>query len=351
MKVTAMIAAQSIVLASRPDGQPTAGNFRLETIQLPDPSAGQILVRVIWLSLDPYMRGRMDAAKSYAAPVDIDGIMEGGAVAEVISSRNPAFSTGQIVVGQFGWTSHAISDGAGVMVVDPAIAPISTALGVLGMPGITAWVGLNDILKAKAGETMVISAATGAVGGLAGQLAKARGCRVIGVAGGAEKCDFAVRELGLDACLDHRAHDAKSLAGALKQAAPDGVDGYFDNVGGKTLAAALTRMNTHGRIAVCGAISWYSGQGLDTAQPLPAVWRNILTRRLRVQGFIIFDHFHRFPEFIKDVAPMVSAGQIVFRESIAEGLENAPAAFMSMLKGGNFGKQLVRVGADPSHSK
>jgi len=234
-----------------------------------------------------------------------------------------------------------------VRIIDPDVAPISTALGVLGMPGITAWVGLNDIMEAKAGETVVISAATGAVGGLAGQLAKAKGCRVIGVAGGPEKCDFAVTELGYDACLDHKAHDAKALSEALKDAAPDGVDGYFENVGGKTLEAVLARMNVGGRIAVCGMIAWYSGQGVTEAQPLPAVWRNILTRRLTAKGFIIFDHFDRFPAFIEEVAPMVSDGRIVFKESVAEGLEAAPDSFLAMLKGGNFGKQLVRVGADP----
>jgi NADPH-dependent curcumin reductase CurA len=338
---------RSIVLASRPQGQPSTDNFRLEKDSVASPDDGQFLVRVIWLSLDPYMRGRMDDAKSYAKPVDVGAIMEGGCVGEVMESHHPDFPKGCIVTGPFGWTSHAISDGGGVRIIDPDVAPISTALGVLGMPGITAWVGLNDIMEAKAGETVVISAATGAVGGLAGQLAKAKGCRVIGVAGGPEKCDFAVTELGYDACLDHKAHDAKALSEALKDAAPDGVDGYFENVGGKTLEAVLARMNVGGRIAVCGMIAWYSGQGVTEAQPLPAVWRNILTRRLTAKGFIIFDHFDRFPAFIEEVAPMVSDGRIVFKESVAEGLEAAPDSFLAMLKGGNFGKQLVRVGADP----
>jgi NADPH-dependent curcumin reductase CurA len=338
---------RSIVLASRPQGQPSTDNFRLEKDSVASPDDGQFLVRVIWLSLDPYMRGRMDDAKSYAKPVDVGAIMEGGCVGEVMESHHPDFPKGCIVTGPFGWTSHAISDGGGVRIIDPDVAPISTALGVLGMPGITAWVGLNDIMEAKAGETVVISAATGAVGGLAGQLAKAKGCRVIGVAGGPEKCDFAVTELGYDACLDHKAHDAKALSEALKDTAPDGVDGYFENVGGKTLEAVLARMNVGGRIAVCGMIAWYSGQGVTEAQPLPAVWRNILTRRLTAKGFIIFDHFDRFPAFIEEVAPMVSDGRIVFKESVAEGLEAAPDSFLAMLKGGNFGKQLVRVGADP----
>ncbi len=342
-----MTTARAITLASRPQGQPVPENFDLTDIDLPAPTTGQFLVQNTWLSLDPYMRGRMDDAKSYAAPVEIGGVMEGGAVGKVIASENSQFPLGTIVTGQFGWATHALSDGVGVRQVDPSVAPISTALGVLGMPGITAYVGVNDILQAKAGETVVVSAATGAVGSLAAQLAKARGCHVIGVAGGADKCAFAVEELGLDACLDHRAHDVKSLAAALKQAAPDGVDCYFENVGGKTTEAVVTRMNTHGRIALCGMIAWYSGQGIADAAPLPMMWRNILTRRLRVQGFIIFDHFDRYPAFIADVAPMVADGRVKFRETVAEGLENAPAAFMALLKGGNFGKQLVRVGPDP----
>ena len=338
-----MTTARQIVLASRPKGKPTLANFRTETATLPDLDDGQFLVRVIWLSLDPYMRGRMDDAKSYAKPVPVGDVMEGGAVGEVIESRHPDFSVGQIVAGAFGWTSHAVSDGEGVRVVDPAIAPISTAQGVLGMPGITAWVGLNDIGRAQDGETIVVSAATGAVGGVVGQLAKAKNMRVIGVAGGAEKCDFAVKELGYDVCLDHHAHDAKSLSAAIKDAAPTGVDVYFESVGGKTLEAVLSNMNTHGRIAVCGMISWYSGQGIAEAQPLPAVWRNILTRRLLVEGFIIFDHFHKFPDFMAQVGPMVGDGRVKYREDVAEGLENAPQAFLDMLDGGNFGKQLVKV--------
>lgn len=342
-----MTQAQSITLASRPSGSPMAENFALKTTDLPTPGKGQFLVRIIWLSLDPYMRGRMDDVKSYAEPVAIGGIMEGGAVGEVMASEHPGFAVGDIVTGQFGWTSHAISDGEAVRKVDPDVAPISTALGVLGMPGITSWVGLNEILGGKSGETIVVSAASGAVGGMVCQLARAKGMRVIGVAGGPEKCAFVEQELGCDICLDHRAHDAKELAAAIKDAAPDGVDCYFENVGGKTLEAVLTRMNIGGRIAVCGMIAWYSGQGIADAQPLPAVWRNILTRRLRVQGFIIFDHFHLMGEFQKQVGPMVGSGQIKVKESVTDGLENAPEAFMALLRGGNFGKQLVRVGEDP----
>ena len=341
-----MTQANRIVLASRPQGEPTTDNFRHETFELPTLSDGQFLVRIIWLSLDPYMRGRMDDAKSYAQPVEVGETMEAGCVGEVIESRHADFAEGCIVTGQFGWCDHAISDGKDVRKLDPDMAPVSTALGVLGMPGITAWVGLNDIGRAKDGETIVVSAATGAVGGVVGQLAKARNMRVIGVAGGPEKCDFAVKELGYDACLDHYAHDADSLSAAIKDAAPDGVDVYFESVGGKTLEAVMSRMNVGGRIAVCGMIAWYSGKGVADAQPLPKAWRNILTRRLLVEGFIIFDHFHKFPAFLDHVAPMIADGTVKYREDVAEGLENAPQAFLEMLKGGNFGKQLVRVGLD-----
>jgi NADPH-dependent curcumin reductase CurA len=333
-----------VALASRPQGAPTPENFRFETADLPDPGPGDMLLRTIWLSLDPYMRGRMDDVKSYADPVPLGGTMEGGAVAEVMVSNHPDFAPGDIVVGRVGWASHGISDGTGLRKVDPSIAPVSTALGVLGMPGHTAWVGVNDILQARKGETIVVSAATGAVGSLAGQLARQKGLRVIGVAGGAEKCAYAVDELGYDLCLDH--HDP-DLAAALKTATPDGIDCYYENVGGKTLEAVLPRMNVHGRIAVCGMIAWYSGKGVQDAMRLPAAWRAILTKRLRVQGFIIFDHVDRLAPFLAEVAPMVRDGRITYRETVAEGLENAPAAFLKLLEGGNFGKQLVRVGPDP----
>lgn len=337
-----------IALASRPEGTPTLANFRLETGALPEPGPDQMLLRTIWLSLDPYMRGRMDDVKSYADPVPLGGTMEGGCVAEVMASNHSDYAAGDIVVGRVGWASHGISDGTGLRKVDPGIAPISTALGVLGMPGMTAWVGLNDIAEAKAGETIVVSAATGAVGSLVGQLAKLKGMRVIGVAGGADKCAFAVAELGYDICLDHRAAgDAKALGAQIRDAASDGVDVYYENVGGKTLEAVLPNMNTFGRIPVCGMIAWYSGQGVADAMRLPAAWRAILTKRLRVQGFIIFDHNDRAGAFLREVAPMVSDGRITYRETVAIGLENAPQAFLDLLKGGNFGKQLVQVGPDP----
>jgi NADPH-dependent curcumin reductase CurA len=336
-----------VVLAARPAGAPTSDCFRVETAPLPQPGPGEFLARTLWLSLDPYMRGRMDDAASYAAPVAVGAPMEGEVVAEVVASRHPGFATGEIVAARLGWVSHAVSDGAGARKVDPAFGPVSTALGVLGMPGHTAWVGLGEIGGAKPGETILVSAATGAVGSLVCQLAKRRGLRVIGVAGGAEKCAWAVSALGCDACLDHRAApDAAALAARLAAAAPEGVDLYWENVGGPTLAAALSALKTHGRIVVCGMIAWYSGAGAGEAPPLARAWRTILTKRLTVRGFIVFDHAASFPAFLAEVGPLVRDGALVWRETVAEGLAAAPAAFLDLLAGRNLGKQLVRVGAD-----
>lgn len=331
--------SHAITLAARPRGNPQLSDFALVSRDLPDPGPDQVLVRVQWLSLDPYMRGRMDDAKSYVPPVPLGGVMEGEAVGEVLISNSPDYKPGDTVIGQLGWSEKAVVDASTLRPVDPQLGPIQTALGVLGMPGLTAWVGLNDIAQAKAGETIVVSAATGAVGSVVGQLAKAKGLRVIGVAGGPEKCAYAVETLGFDACLDHRAPD---LAKQMAATAPE-IDVYFENVGGATLLAVLPNMKIGGRIAVIGAIAWYSGQNADQTIPLPAVWRSILTLRLRVQGMIVFDHNHRRPAFLAEVAPMLASGTLRNRESVAEGLENAPEAFLNMLKGGNFGKQLVRI--------
>lgn len=332
-----------IVLASRPEGKPGVENFRLETTPLPTPAEGQFLARTLWLSLDPYMRGRMSAARSYAQPVEIGATMEGACVAEVVTSRHPGFAPGDIVLAQLGWASHGISDGTGVRKIDPAAAPVSTALGILGMPGLTAWVGLNDIAGAKAGETIVVSAATGAVGSLVGQLAKRKGMQVIGIAGGADKCAYAVEDLGYDICLNHRGANAQALQSQLAGAAPKGVDVYFESVGGTVLEAVLPALNTHARIALCGMIAWYSGVA-ERPLPSPVLWGAILRQRLRVQGFIISDHWTRLPAFLAEVAPLVKDGTIRYRETVAEGLEAAPEAFLRLLEGGNFGKQLVRVG-------
>jgi len=345
---------QRVVLVSRPVAAPAPEHFRLEEASVPVPGDKQMLVRVIWLSLDPYMRGRMDDGPSYAQPVPLGGVMEGGAVAQVVTSNIAAFKPGDFVNGPFGWQSHALSDGVMVRKLDPAQAPISTAVGVLGMPGITAFVGLNDHGRPKAGETLVVGAATGAVGSLVGQLGKAYGLRVVGVAGGADKCTYAVNELGFDACIDHRAaSDARALRHHLSEACPKGIDIYFENVGGKTLEAVIPLMNVHGRIPICGMISWYNSGGLGmglTEGPnlLPQVWRNILVKRLSLRGFIITDHYDRFPAFVSEVSSHIRDGRVTYRESVAQGLAAAPAAFINLLEGGNFGKQLVAVSPDPT---
>ncbi len=345
---------QRIVLAARPQGEPKPTDFRHESCPIPTPGEGEMLVKTIWLSLDPYMRGRMDDSKSYAQAVQIGERMEGGAVAEVIASNLPDFAPGDYVAGQFGWQSHAVSDGVLVRKLDPRAAPLSTALGVLGMPGITAYVGLNDFGRPKAGETLVVAAATGAVGSLVGQLGKAYGLNVVGVAGGPEKCKYAVDELGFDACLDHRAAaDASTLRKQIAASCPKGVDIYFENVGGKTMEAVIPLMNVHGRIPICGMIAWYNAGGPGSAQNdgpdrLPKVWRTILVNRLSLRGFIIFDHFDRYPDFIREVSSHIASGEVKYRETIAQGLESAPQAFIELLKGGNFGKQLVAISPDPT---
>ena len=339
---------RAIHLVRRPEGAASLADFELRTEPVPDPGPDQFLVRIIWLSLDPYMRGRMNAGRSYVPPVELGAVMPGEAVGEVIASQHPRFPEGSVVSGMFGWTSHALSDGTMVRRLDPEVAPLRTALGVLGMPGLTAWASLVEIARGEPGETIVVSAATGAVGGVLGQLARQRGLHAIGVAGGAEKCAYAVEELGYAACLDHRAApDARALSAEISAAAPDGVQVYHDNVGGKTLAAVLPNMVDHGRIVVCGAIAWYEGAPAEGDNSAPALWRAILTRRLRAEGMIVIDHFGRFPDFLAEVAPLVRDGTLRYRESIAEGLEAAPDAFLGLLKGANFGKQLVRVGPGP----
>lgn len=332
-----------IALASRPKAAPTPDNFRLEEVAMPTPGEGEVLVKVAYMSLDPYMRGRMSAAKSYAAPVEIGDTMECACVGEVIASNSDDLKVGDTVMGRFGWATHGVQPAAACTKIDPDVAPISTALGVLGMPGITGWHGFNKIGKPKAGETLVVAAATGPVGSIVGQLAKAKGLRVVGIAGGPEKCKIATDTFGFDACIDHRAYDdAASLSAALAEACPDGIDIYFENVGGKVLAAVMDNMNTFGRIPLCGMIAWYNGLS-DDDMPLAAAWRTILTKFLTVEGFIIFNHWNEMPEFQAEVAPMVGSGQIKYLEDVTEGLENAPEAFIAMLKGGNTGKTLVKV--------
>ncbi|MDR9484927.1 MAG: NADP-dependent oxidoreductase [Sediminimonas sp.] len=340
---------QRIALARRPDGEPVPEDFRLEDIPMPDPADGEVLVKVHYMSLDPYMRGRMDDAKSYATPVPVGGTMEGGAVGEVIASKSDAFAPGDYAFGMFGWASHGCLPARELRKLDPAHGPLTAALGVLGMPGFTGWFGLTEYGKPQKGETVVVAAATGPVGSMVGQVAKARGCRVVGVAGGPEKCALATDKFGFDACLDHRAYaDGKEMRDALAKACPDGIDVYFENVGGKVLEGVLPLMNVGGRIPVCGMISWYNAGGLgDNASSdkdnLPKLWRTILVNRLHVHGFIISDQFDHYPRFLSEIGPKVAAGEIGIQEDIAEGLENAPEAFMGMLKGRNFGKQIVKI--------
>lgn len=331
-----------IALARRPEGMPVPEDFSLETGPLPDPADGDVLVEVTHLSLDPYMRGRMDDAGSYAASVDLGGTMVGQGVGRVLASRASGFAEGDLVTGMTGWVSHASLPGTELRKLDTALPP-TTALGVLGMPGFTAWTGLREYGRPTSGETLVVAAATGPVGSMVGQLAKAQGLRTVAIAGGEDKCGLATDRFGFDAAVDHRAFvGASALRTALSAECPDGVDIYWENVGGKVLEAVIPLMNTHGRIPICGTIAWYGGADA-TEDRLPRVWRSILVKRLSINGFIIFDHWARFPEFLKEVAPKVAAGEIAYLEDITEGLENAPAAFISMLTGGNTGKNIVQV--------
>ncbi|WP_321791091.1 NADP-dependent oxidoreductase [Caballeronia sp. J97] len=326
---------RQVLLVSRPQGEASVTNFRLVETPLAPLQDGEVRVRNHYLSLDPYMRGRMDDAKSYAAPQPLDEVMIGGTVGVVTESRNPAFEAGDSVVGMLGWQEYGTSDGKALNKVDASRVPLSAYLGALGMPGVTAWYGLNRIIEPKAGETVVVSAASGAVGSVVGQLAKAAGCRAVGIAGGAEKCRHVVETLGFDACVDYK---AGKLYEDLKAATPDGIDGYFENVGGDVLNAVLARMNAFGRIAVCGMISGYDGKPLPMDAP-----RLILTQRLKLQGFIVYEHLDIWPQALKELGERIATKKLQFRESIAQGLENAPEAFLGLLRGKNFGKQLVKL--------
>ncbi len=331
-----------IVLASRPAAEATLDNFRLEAVALPALEDGQVLVRHHWLSLDPYMRMRMNEGKSYAAPQALGAPMVGGTAGEVVESRHERFQPGDKVVGGGGWQEYSVVDAqqpGTLRKVDASVIPLAAYLGAVGMPGITAWFGLTQIIQPKAGETVVVSAASGAVGSAVGQLAKARGCRAVGIAGGADKCAYVVDTLGFDACIDYKAHrDFDSLAAALDEAAPQGVAGNFENVGGIILDVVMTRMNAFGRIALCGMISGYDGAPIPMARPAL-----LLTQRLKLQGFIVSEHMALWPEALKELGDLVTSGKLKYRESIAVGLENAPQAFLGLLKGRNFGKQLVKL--------
>ncbi|MBU2981567.1 NADP-dependent oxidoreductase [Lentibacter algarum] len=338
-----------ITLAARPEGAPKDSDFALVQAPLPTPAEGEVLVRVQYMSLDPYMRGRMDDAKSYAAPVPIGGVMEAGGVGEVIASNSPHFAVGDKAFGMFGWASHGCLPAKEMRKLDDSL-PLTTALGVLGMPGFTGWYGLTELGRPKAGETLVVAAATGPVGSMVGQIAKARGLHTVAIAGGPDKCKLATEKFGFDVALDHYAYpDAKSLRAALKEAAPKGIDIYFENVGGKIFEAVLPMMNTFGRIPVCGMIAGYNagrlggvaGSGPDR---LPALWSSILVKQMSVNGFIISNHYDHYGKFLAEVAPLVATGEIAVLEDITEGLENAPRAFMGLLEGKNVGKQIVKIG-------
>lgn len=335
-----------ITLAARPDGAPKDSDFALVEDAVPTPGPGELLLKTIYLSLDPYMRGRMNAVKSYAPFVEIGETMVGGTVSEVLSSQADGFAPGDLVFGYTGWQTHAVSDGKGLRKLDPAAAPVTTALGILGMPGHTAYVGLLDIGRPEAGQTVVVSAASGAVGSAVGQIARIKECRVVGVAGAAEKCRFVVDALGFDACVSHL---DENLPERVAEACPEGIDVYYDNVGGKVLAAAFELLNVGARVPICGMIAHYN----DTEPPpgpdtLPKVMRGILTRRLTIQGFIIFDHQHRWKSFYDDMSKWIRDGRVKYREDFVDGLENAPGAFQGLLEGRNFGKLIVRVADDPT---
>jgi len=331
-----------IVLACRPRGRVTPDCFRLETVPVPPVPPGLVLLRTLYLSLDPYMRGRMNDGKSYAEPVAIGEVMCGATVCRVEKSRAPGFHAGDIVLGYTGWQDYAATATSELVKLDPSNAPVSWALGILGMPGLTAYVGLLDIGKPKSGETVVVAAATGAVGAAVGQIAKLKGCRVVGIAGGREKCDYAVSELGFDACVDHHQDE---LAARLATACPVGIDVYFENVGGPILMAVLPLLNLNSRMPVCGMISWYNLTELPSGPDLaPVIMRTILRKRVAVQGFIIFDHAHRTADFQRDMSRWLNDGRIKYREDLIDGLERAPQGLIGMLGGGNFGKLVVRVG-------
>jgi NADPH-dependent curcumin reductase CurA len=333
---------KQIILDNRPQFEASASNFKLVVGETPALQQGQVLVRHHFLSLDPYMRGRMNDAKSYAAPQPLGQVMQGGTVGEVVESRSPKYQPGDKVVGSGGWQEYSVvkADQPGALrKVDTAQVPLSHYLGAVGMPGVTAWYGLVKIIEPKAGETMVVSAASGAVGSAFGALAKARGCRAVGIAGGPQKCKYVEDELGFDACVDYKQHkDAASLSKAIKEACPNGIDGYFENVGGMVLDAVMLRLNAFARFALCGMIAGYDGKPLPMSHP-----QLLLTYRVKLQGFIVSEHVEVWPDALKELAALVASGKLRPRESIAQGIESAPEAFLGLLKGKNFGKQLVKL--------
>jgi hypothetical protein len=333
---------RQIRLAARPIGYPRESDFRLIEAPVPEPGRGELLVRAVYLSLDPYMRGRMSEARSYVPPVPLGDVMEGGVVGEVVRSNDPNFAVGDVVEGRFGWQEYAVSAGKGVRRIDPTVAPMSTALGVLGMPGLTAYFGLLEVGQPKAGETVVVSAASGAVGGLVGQIAKLKGCRAVGLAGSDAKVDYLLRDLGYDAGINYRT--AADLDAALQAVCPSGIDVYFDNVGGRITEAVSRHVNTFARFVVCGLISQYN---LTEPELAPRNERFVLVNRVRIQGFIVFDFAARYKEALAQLHEWVREGKLKYREDIVDGLERAPVALIGLLQGKNLGKMLVRVGPEP----
>lgn len=324
-----------VLLDHRPTDKVSPANFRVVETPIPAPGPGQVLVRHTFLSLDPYMRGRLSDAKSYAKPQELGAVMGGGTVGIVEASNNPHFQTGDAVVGMGGWQRYSLSDGAMLRVVDAKAVPIQAYLGALGMPGVTAWYGLNRIIEPKSGETVLVSAATGAVGSVVGQLAKLAGARTVGIAGGPEKCAYAAKELGYDAWVDHK---SPNFAEELKAALPDGVDGLFENVGGEPFRQAMQRINDFARIAICGLIASYEGE--PTQAPDMGLF---LVKRFKMEGFIVSDHMDLWPKAIGELVSLAAAKKLTWRETIHDGLENAPQALVELLRGGNFGKMLVKV--------
>jgi NADPH-dependent curcumin reductase len=339
--MSAAAANRRIVLARRPQGEPSADDFRLERAAVPVPGEGAVLLRTRFLSLDPYMRGRMSDAPSYAPPVALDAVMTGQTVSVVEASNNPDFPAGELVLANVGWQDYGVSDGHDLVRIDAAVARPSYALGVLGMPGLTAYVGLLDFGQPRPGETVAVAAATGAVGSLVGQIARLKGCRTIGVAGGRDKCEYAVHALGFDACLDHREPE---LAGRLAAACPEGIDVYFENVGGAVLQAVVPLLNLRARMPVCGLVAWYNLEHAPAGPDrTPQLLFAVLRRRLKIQGFLVFDHYHRMPAFRDDMTAWLADGRVKYREEVIDGLENAPRGLIGLLRGENFGKLVVRV--------
>ena len=337
---------RQILLAARPKGAPKASDFRLVETPIPEPAEGELLCQTVYLSLDPYMRGRMNAAKSYTAPAEIGAVMGGGTVCRVLRARLDGFAEGDFVVGITGWQDYSVVSGHGLRKINAADAPISTALGVLGMPGMTAYTGLLNIGKPVPGETLVVAAASGAVGSVVGQIAKISGCRVVGIAGSSEKCSYVADTLGFDVCLNHRDPD---LAAALETACPKGVDIYFENVGGDVFDAVWPLLNPFSRVPVCGLISQYNAAKPSRGQTgIPALMRGVLTNRINMRGFIVSDFAQQAADFRREMGDWVRSGRIKYREDVVDGLENAPRAFQGLLNGANFGKLLVRVSPDPT---